>query len=352
MQIRLEDLDKQLAKGLRAVYVVHGDETLLAQEAMDLIRATARQQGFDERQVFTVVGNAFDWSALLGESSSLSLFASRRIVELRIPSGKPGKEGSEAIQRLVEQAGPDLLVLVSLPRLDKTQLGSAWFLALDGAGHSLRADPIERRTLPAWLAQRARRAGLSLVEGPDGQAALGLLADRVEGNLLAAQQEIDKLALLHPGQALDLAMVENAVTDLARFEAGQLGEALWSGDVGRTLRLLDILEAEGEAAVRLHWLLADDVRALRRVKRAQAEGKPLPIALREARVWGAKEKLFERVLPRLNLAQLDALLVAAHQLDGICKGLREPGWANEPWAALREWLLRVMGALQGQRLRA
>jgi len=352
MQLRLDDLDTHLAKGLRALYVVHGDETLLANEALDAIRAAARREGFDERQVFTVAGNHFDWSGVLGESAALSLFASRRIVELRIPGGKPGKEGGEALQKLASQAGPELLILVSLPRLDRTQQTSAWFTALDAAGVSLKADPIERRALPAWLAGRARRAGLSLAEGADGQQALSLLAERVEGNLLAAQQEIEKLALLHPGQALTVATIESAVTDVARFEATQLAEALWAGDVARSLRLLDGLEAEGEAAVRLHWLLADDVRALRRVKRAQAQGKPLPIALREARVWGLKEKWFERALPRLSLGHLDALLVGAHKLDGICKGLREPDWPSEPWAALRQWLLQIGEALGGKRLRA
>lgn len=352
MQARIEDLDKQLAKGLRGVYLVHGDEILLANEALDTIRAAARAQGFDERQVFTVQGNAFDWSGVLGESAALSLFASRRIVELRIPGGKPGKEGSEALQQLAQRAGPDLLVLVSLPRLDRTQQGSAWFTALDGAGLSLRADPIERRALPAWLAARARKSGLQLAEGAEGQQALSLLAERVEGNLLAAQQELDKLALLHPGQALTTELIEAAVTDVARFEAAQLSEALWAGDAARCLRLLEGLEAEGEAVVRLHWLLADEVRALRRAKRAMVDGKPLPMALREARVWGPKEKWFERALPRLSLGHLDALLVNAHKVDGIAKGLREPDWPQDGWAALRQWLLQVVEALSSRRLRA
>ncbi|MBH9551736.1 DNA polymerase III subunit delta [Inhella gelatinilytica] len=352
MQVKLDDLDTHLGKGLRAVYTVHGDETLLANEALDTVRRTARQQGFDERQVFTVAGAHFDWSGVLGESAALSLFASRRIVEIRIPSGKPGKEGSEALQQLATQAGPDLLVLVSLPRLDRTQQTSAWFAALDGAGVNLRADPIERRALPAWLAGRARRLGLRLADGPAGQEALTVLADRVEGNLLAAQQELEKLALLFPDTPLTAEGIESAVTDVARFEAGQLSEALWAGDVGRCLHLLDALEAEGEAVVRLHWLLADDIRALRRLKRALAAGQPQPLAMREARVWGPKEKWFERALPRLSLVQLDQLLIAAHQVEGICKGLREPGWPLDPWAALRQWTLMGCEALTHQRLRA
>lgn len=350
MQIRLEDLGPQLAKGLKPCYVVHGDEALLAGEALDTLRAKAREQGFSERHVFSVSGAYFDWSAVLAQAGSLSLFAEKQIVELRIPGGKPGKDGSEALQKLAAQLGPELLLLVSLPRLDKTQLSSAWFTALDGVGHSMRADPIERRALPLWLARRAQQLGLKLAEGSEGEQLLQRLADRVEGNLLAAQQELQKLALLQGDAPLTAASIDELVTDVARFEANQLGEALWSGQLGRCLRLLDALEAEGEAVVRLHWLLADDVRALRRGALALAAGKPLPMALREARVWGPKERLFERVLPNLRPAQLDKLLQAVQQLEGICKGLREPGWPNEPWAAMRHWLLMAAGALQGRAL--
>lgn len=350
MQIRLDDLPAQLAKGLKPCYLVHGDETLLANEAMDQIRAKARGQGFSERRVFSVVGNGFDWSEVIAQASSLSLFAEAQILELRIPGGKPGKEGSEALQKLAASLGPELLLLVQLPRLDKTQLSSAWFTALDSAGASLRADPIERRALPLWLARRAQQLGLKLAEGAEGEQLLARLADRVEGNLLAAQQELEKLALLADDQPLTLERIETLVTDVARFEANQLGEALWAGQLGRCLRLLDALQAEGEAVVRLHWLLADDVRALRRGAAALAAGKPLPMALREARVWGPKERLFERVLPNLKPAALDALLVAVQQLEGICKGLREPGWPTEPWAAMRRFLLLAAGGLQGRSL--
>lgn len=351
MQIRIDDLDTQLARGLRPCYVVHGDEALLANEALDTIRAKARAEGFGERQVFTVSGQGFDWSAVAAQAASLSLFAERQIVELRIPGGKPGKEGGEALQHLAAQLHADLLLLVSLPRLDKTQLGSAWFTALDGAGHSLRADSIERRALPLWLARRAARLGLKLPPGEEGERLLACLAERVEGNLLAAQQELDKLALLQPpGEPLRLQDIDERVTDVARFEAAQLGEALWTGQLARCLRLLDALQAEGEAVVRLHWLLSDDVRALRRGVQAMAAGQPLPMALRAARVWGPKEKWFERVLPLLRPAQCDALLASVQQLEGICKGLRQPGWPNEPWAAMRHWLLMAAGALQGRQL--
>lgn len=350
MQVRIDDLAGQLAKGLKPCYLVFGDEALVANEALDAIRAKARAEGFTERRVFTVSGQGFDWSAVAAQAASLSLFADRQIVEIRIPGGKPGKEGSEALQQLVASLGPELLLLVSLPRLDKTQLSSAWFTALDGAGASLRADPIERRALPLWLSRRAHALGLKFADGAEGEQLLARLADRVEGNLLAAQQELEKLALLAGDTPLTAAQIDELVTDVARFEANQLGEALWGGQLGRCLRLLDALQAEGEAVVRLHWLIADDVRALRRAAQALAAGKPLPMALREARVWGPKERLFERVLPSLKPVQLDRLLLDVQQLEGICKGLREPGWPTEPWAAMRHFLLQAAGALQGRTL--
>ena len=351
MQLRPEDLDAHLTRGLKPCYLAHGDEALLANEALDAVRSRARSLGFGERRVFTVSGQGFDWSAVAAQAASLSLFVERQLIELRIPSGKPGKDGGEALQQLAGALHEDLLLLVSLPRLDKAQLSSAWFQALDGAGVSLRCDPIERRALPLWLGRRAARLGLRLPEGAEGEQWLARLADRVEGNLLAAQQELEKLALIQPdGQALRLQDIDSRVADVARFEANQLGEALWGGHLARCLRLLDALQAEGEAVVRLHWLLSDDVRALRRGVQALSAGQPLPMALRAARVWGAKERVFERVLPVLRPAALDALLVSVQQLEGVCKGLRQPGWPAEPWAAMRHWLLLAAAAVQGKAL--
>ncbi|MBX3599394.1 MAG: DNA polymerase III subunit delta [Rubrivivax sp.] len=344
MQLKLEQLDGHLARGLRPLYVVHGDEPLQAQEAADAVRAAARAAGHGERQVFTVAGSHFDWSAVLGAAQALSLFADKRIVEIRIPSGKPGKDGSEALQRYCERLPEDLLTLVTLPRLDGQQLKSGWFAALDAAGVCVRVETPPRAALPAWLAQRLARQGQRVKAGEEGQRTLAFFADCVEGNLLAAHQELQKLALLHPAGELGFEQVEAAVLNVARFDAGQLGEALWSGQVARALRILDGLRAEGEAAVRVHWLLADDLRALARARAALDRGQPLPLALREARVWGVKEKLFERVLPLLADHQLAHLLAAASVCDGVCKGLRHPEWPAEAWDALRRLALLVLQA--------
>ena len=344
MQIRSDALAAQLAKGLKPIYTVYGDEPLLAQEACDAIRAAARAQGYDERKVFTVSGAYFDWAPVLAAAQALSLFAERQFIEIRIPSGKPGKDGSEALQRYCEALPEDVVTLVSLPKLDRTQQGSAWFGALDGSGVTVRVDPIERRALPQWIAQRLAAQGQQVAEGEDGQRALAFFADRVEGNLLAAHQELQKLALLHPPGPLSFEQIEAAVLDVARFDVFKLSEAVLSGQLGRGLRMLDGLQAEGEAAVLVHWALAEDVRALKKVREAVDAGKPLPMALREARVWGAKERLFERVVPGLKSAQLPELLEAAQICDGIVKGLRHPGWPLEPWAALQRLALMLVEA--------
>ncbi|MBI3349566.1 MAG: DNA polymerase III subunit delta [Burkholderiales bacterium] len=348
MQLRAEGLGAHLSKGLARVYTVHGDEPLLAQEAADQIRTAARAQGFGERQIFTVAGAYFDWAPVLAAAQAMSLFSERQFIEIRIPGGKPGKEGSEALQRYAEAAPDDVLTLVTLPRLDKTQLSSAWFTALDSNGVSVRVEPVERRSLPAWLAQRLKAQGQSVPEGEDGQRALTFFADRVDGNLLAAHQELQKLALLHPRGELTLAQIEAAVMDVARFDVFKLSEAVLSGAVPRLLRMLDGLEAEGEAAVLVHWTLAEDIRALARVRAALDAGRPLPLALREARVWGVKERLFERVAPRLDATQAGVLVQAAQVCDGLVKGLRHPDWPSDPWAALRRLALMLTEAVGGR----
>ncbi|MFN3860877.1 MAG: DNA polymerase III subunit delta [Roseateles sp.] len=348
MQLRAEALAAHLNKGLARIYTVHGDEPLLAQEAADQIRAAARAQGFGERQIFTVSGAHFDWAPVLAAAQAMSLFAERQFIEIRIPGGKPGKDGSEALQRYAETAPDDVLTLVTLPRLDKTQLSSAWFTALDSHGVSIRVEPIERRALPAWLAQRLKAQGQSVPEGEDGQRALAFFADRVEGNLLAAHQELQKLALLHPPGELTLAQIESAVLDVARFDVFKLSEAVLSGNIPRILRMLDGLESEGEAAVLVHWNLAEDARALARVRAALDAGRPLPVAMREARVWGAKERLIERIAPRLDSAQAAALVQAAQVCDGLVKGLRHPDWPSDPWAALRRLALLLAEAASGK----
>ena len=346
MQVKPEQLAAQLERGLRPLYTLFGDEPLQAQEAADAIRAAASAAGYGERRVFTVGGAHFDWSAVLGAAQERSLFAERQIIEIRIPSGKPGKDGGEALQRYCQALPDDVLTIVQLPRLDGQQLRSAWFAALEGAGPAVRCEPVERQALPGWLAQRLARQGQRVQGGEAGERTLAFFADRVEGNLLAAHQELQKLSLLYPPGELDFAQVESAVLDVARYDVFKLGEAVLSGQVARALRMLDGLRAEGEAAVLVHWTLAEDLRALRRAREALDGGRPLPLALREARVWGVKERLFERALPRLDARQLARLVEAACVCDGLVKGLRQPDWPADAWDALRRLVLMTLDALR------
>jgi DNA polymerase III, delta subunit len=351
MQLALNQLAAHLQKGLRALYTLHGDEPLQLQEAADAIRAAARARGYSERSVFSVSGAHFDWSGVLAARNSLSLFADKQIVELRIPSGKPGKEGAAALQELAAatQDGGGTLMLVHLPRLDKATKSTAWFGALEAHGVTVQIEPVARAALPQWIAQRLQQQGQRVAAGEAGQRTLQLFADRVEGNLLAAHQEVQKLGLLYPPGELTLAQVQEAVFNVARYDVFQLSEAVLGGQPARVQRLLDGLQGEGEAQVLVHWALAEDIRALHRAKAALNAGRPLPMVLREQRIWGPRERLFERLLPRLNEATLAQWLQAAHVVDGIVKGLPQPDWPADGWQALQRLAQQVCTLAQGAR---
>ena len=346
MQLAAPQLASHLQRGLKSLYTLHGDEPLLIQEAADTLRAAARQQGYTERTVFTVAGAHFDWSAVLASGGEMSLFGDRQIVEVRIPSGKPGKEGSVALQKLAElAAGNDsVLTLVLCPKLDGATLKGAWFGALDSQGVSIKVDAVDRKALPQWIAQRLSVQQQRVPSGEAGQRTLQFFADRVEGNLLAAHQEVQKLALLYPAGELSFDQVESAVLNVARYDSFKLAEAVLAGQTARVQRMLDGLQAEGEAPVLVHWALSEDIRTLARVRQALDAGRPMPMALRENRVWGAKEKLMERVLPRLSATTVAQWLQDAHVVDGISKGLKVPTWPADPWDALHRLATQVSGA--------
>jgi DNA polymerase-3 subunit delta len=343
MNLTLGQLEAHLGKGVRPLYVLHGDETLLMQEAVDSLRAKARSLGYTERQSFVVQGAHFDWSSVQAACGAMSLFADRQIIEVSIPTGKPGKEGAVALQSLadLQAADENTLLVISLPKLDKATRQTPWFAALEKNAVCVPVDKVELNALPTWIAQRLARNGQNLPGGVVGQEAMRFLVDRVEGNLLAAHQEIQKLALLYPPGEISLAQLERAVLDVARYDVFSLGQAVWSAQVGRARKMLDGLKAEGVAAVLVHFTLAEDVRQLLRVKSDLAAGKPMPLALRDHRVWGAKEKQFESVLPRLSLTQLQQWLQDAHRVDGVVKGLRYPQWPSDPWMALAQWATQM-----------
>lgn len=346
-QLTLQQLPAHLKSGLAPLYLIHGDEPLLEQEALDAIRRAARSQGFTERSTLIGAATQFDWSTVLAASASQSLFAERQIVEIRIPTGKPGKEGGNVLQLLAQQvanagtAAFDTLLVVILPRADKTMQSSPWFGALAGVGAVLRIDPIDKRNMPAWLAQRLQKNGQSVPEGEEGLRILSFFTDCVEGNLMAAHQEVEKLALLYPKGPLTYEQIAASVLNVARYSLNDLSEAALSGQVLRSQKVLNGLLAEGEAAVRLHTILAGDILSLYRAKQALDAGTPMPQALRQARAWGPKEKLFERILPKLRLPAIARLVQSAHIVDGINKGLKNPAWPHEPEAAMQRLTMQI-----------
>ena len=345
MQVRLDALAAHLTKRLMPLYVVHGDEHLLAIEASDRIRAAARKGGYTERDVLQV-DRHFRWSRLVESGQSLSLFGDRKLIELRIPGGKPGKEGSVALQAYAKSLAPssttdgDTLTLITLPRLDSDQKKSAWFGALDGAGVTIEAPVVDRARLPAWIADRLA------AQGQDADAeSLAFIVDRVEGNLLAAHQEVQKLGLLYPTGTLRFDDVRDAVLDVARYDVFKLGEAMLAGDAARVARMVDGLRGEGESPVLVHWALTEEVRALYRAKLGVANGQPLATLMRQLRVWGARERLFESAMRRLSLPVLRNALARCAEIDRIVKGLRNLGGQpmGDAWTELSRLGLLVAG---------
>ena len=321
MSLRAEQLEAHLSKSLAGVYVVHGDEPLLALEAADAIRAAARKKGCEEREVFTAE-RGFDWSELLQAGASQSLFGGRKIIELRIPSGKPGTQGAAAIQAYCERLGRENVTLVSVPRLRKDEQNARWFATLAGAGIVVDVYPVERTRLPDWIGARLARQGQRA--SPE---ALGFLADRVEGNLLAAHQEVQKLGLLLPRGELSAAQVNEAVANVARYDAYDCAAALLAGDAARYVRVLDGLRGEGESPVFILWALAEELRALARIQQGLEAGRPIELLLRENRVWGERQALVRSAAKRYPRAALERALAHAARIDRATKGVG-PG---APW---------------------
>ena len=337
MRIDSEQLSQHLSHGLKALYVVFGEELLLALEAADRIRATALKQGYDERRVL-FVESGFDWGEVAMVGNSLSLFAARRVLDLRIPSGKPGKDGSEALQGLAASLPEDTIVLITLPALDRQQLASKWFEALQRAGVAVHAAAVKREQLEQWLSGRLARQD----QQADAET-LGFLVNRVEGNLMAAYQEVQKLALLFPAGMLPVEEVKNAVLDVARYNVFEIGPTLLKGERAHFVRMLDGVRGEGAAPPLVLWVIAEETRAMARVKAAMDAGQPLAQALREARMWGPRQQLMPHALQRLTSTQLIAALRRAAEVDRMIKGLAD----GDVWDALLQLGLSMMAPVQG-----
>ena len=330
MQLRPNELDAHLAKTLAPVYAVHGDEPLLALEAADAVRAAARKRGFTEREVFEAA-RGFDWSELAGSLNSLSLFAAKKIVELRLPGGKPGTQGAQALAAYCAQPAPDTLLLVSLPRLDRKTQDSDWFRGLGEAGVLIDIWPLERARLPGWISERLARQGQ---KAP--REVLEFLAARVEGNLLAAHQEVRKLALLAPAGELALSAAEEAVADVARYNPQDAAEALLAGDTGRYVRVIEGLRGEGEAPTFVLFVIAN---ALFVLASAHAGGS-IDAALQQHRVYGRTlQAALRGAVARYRPAAIDAAIADAAAIDRAVKGIR----VRDPWEEFIALGLKLAG---------
>jgi len=321
LKIQANQLSSHLLKSLAPCYLVTGDEFLLVDEALDAIRAASRDRGFTSRELH-VATTGFDWNALTASAGNYSLFAEQRIVELRLPTGKPGTAGSAAIIELVERSGPELLFIVTGPKLDKSGSASKWAKSIDQKGVSLPLWPIGVRELPGWIASRMRAAGLQ----PDRDA-VTLIADRVEGNLLAARQEIEKLRLILGEGKVSAEEVNAAVANSSRYDVYKLTDAALAGDANRSVKILGGLRAEGVEPVIVMWALTRELRTLATLDDVIRQGGDLGGAMQKSGVWRNRQGLVRTCISRHQHGDFHKMLKATGRADAAAKGQR----AGNPW---------------------
>ena len=321
MKVDANQLAPHLNKNLAPCYLVSGDEHLLVDEALDRIRSAARDSGFTSRELH-VATTGFDWGQLGVAGANLSLFAERRIIELRLPTGKPGRDGSAAIAAFTEKLGDDILLIVSTPKLDRNQSNAKWVKALSNKGAYVPVWPVDIRELPRWVAGRMRDIGLQ----PD-RAAATVIADRVEGNLLAASQEIEKLRLLLGEGPVSEEDVTNAVADSSRFDVYKLVDAAVAGNARRAIRILRGLQAEGVEPVIVTWALTRELRTLAQLADQVRRNVDLGAAMQQQRVWRNRMNIVRSCVSRHSLTGLYDLVKAAGRADAAAKG-QAPG---DPW---------------------
>ena len=315
MLLKGDQLTAHLERELRPLYVLYGDEPLLVLEAADQIRAKSRQQGYSEREVLTVLPQ-FDWGQLLAAGGNMSLFGDKKLIDLRIPTGKPGKDGSAALQQWCQHLSLDNMLLITLPEMNWQDEKAVWFTTLVNAGVAIKLMAPPLAELPGWLAGRLRRQQQSA-----DLESLKFITERVEGNVLAAHQEIQKLGLLYPTGQLSAAQIHEAVLNVARYDIDGLREALLVGDLARLKRTLDGLMQEGEAPPLVLWAMSEEIRALATIRMGIDAGKPADLMLKEAKVWGPRQMPVKKALQRLSTVALEAALKHAGQIDRLAKGI-------------------------------
>ncbi len=333
MQLTPEQIDAHLATQLAAVYFISGDEPLRVMEAADAVRAAARAQGYDEREVLTLQPG-FDWDSLLAGSGNMSLFSQRRIIELRMPTGKPGDAGSKALRAYTEQLPEDTLLLITAGKLEAAARKSKWVQALDKAGVVMFVWPLSGAEFTAWVQQRMRQRGLK----PTAEA-VTLLTDRVEGNLLACMQEIDKLTLLQDDGVVDAEAVMSLVGDNARYDVYGLVDAALSGEGARSVRILQGLRAEGVVPQIVIWALAREIRQLASMAAVVESGQSIQKVLGQYRVWAARKSLVGAALKRLRAADCNGMLQHCALIDRISKGQA----GGKAWDELLQLTLQLAG---------
>ncbi len=331
MRLSSEQLASQLAREIKPLYTVFGDEPLLALEAGDCLRAAARAGGYDEREVLTADAS-FKWPQLVMAAHSQSLFASRKLLDLRIPNGKPGVEGGAALQAFCAALPADTVTLVTLPALDWRAQKAGWFEALERAGVMVEARAVPRKAVPQWLSARLKAQG----QEADAEA-LAFVADRVEGNLMAAFQEVQKLGLLFPPGPISFEQMREAVLDVARYDVFNLGIAMIEGDAVRLTRMLEGLQGEGAAPPMALWSLSEEIRAIGRVLAAAESGRPLNTVWRDAKVWGVPHQTaMQQNLSRFSKLQITQGLRHAAAIDRMVKGLAK----GDVWDELLQLAMR------------
>lgn len=335
MKLKAEDLESHLKQQLAQVYVVSGDEPLQLGESVDLIRARAREQGYAERQVYSVERN-FDWGQLYAGGNTLSLFSQKILLELRMGSAKPGDAGSKALIEFAQHLNPDTVLIISLPKVDKKIQASKWFAALEKVGVFIQIWPVEITRLPQWISQRMRMRGMAV-----SRDAAQLLADRVEGNLLAAAQEIEKLALNYQGE-VQLEEMADAISDSVRFDVFALVEAILQGDKQRIVRIMDVLKSTGVEPILVEWAIMSELRLLSQLAASAAKGKSVDQQMKEKRIWDSRARLLKMALQRSKAGYWNTLILAAARLDRTIKGMMQGNTWDE--------LLKLSLAMGGIRI--
>ncbi|WP_444943635.1 DNA polymerase III subunit delta [Microbulbifer sp. ZKSA006] len=330
MRINPQQLQQNLKKGLAPIYIISGNEPLIVQECCDLVRSTARKHNVTERELIHAEHN-FDWGTLLASAGNMSLFAEKKLIEVRVPGGKPGDKGSKALQEFAALANQDLLLLLVLPKLDRSQLNSKWVKVLEQSGVLVQVWPVTAQEMPRWINQRLAAAKLSAE--PE---AVQILAERVEGNLLAASQEVEKLKLANPGEQITVEMMEHSVTSSARYSVFDLIDTILSGNAAKAVKTLDGLRVEGIEPPIVLWAITREIRTLLDIMEKLDQGQPLARLVRLQK----RQPLVQEALQRLKQKQLESLLVRARAIDTAIKG---GSGQQSPWTGLLALTLNFCG---------